>query len=66
MKDEGWAYYELGDSYRRSGATHETAFPTFVDRVDALLRRETQTYITEIASLPQDKGTGDPTKPGET
>jgi hypothetical protein len=66
MKDEGWAYYELSDSYRRSGATHETAFPTFVDRVDALLRRETQTYITEIASLPQDKGTGDPTKPGET
>ena len=62
MKEEGWAFYELSDPYGTSGGTHESAFPTFATRVDALLRRETQSYIKEIATQPQEKRVGDSTK----
>jgi hypothetical protein len=53
LKSEGWDFYELSGRYRTDGATHETAFPAFVDRVNDVLRRETQAYIAEIASPPQ-------------
>jgi Protein of unknown function (DUF4231) len=58
MKAEGWDLHELSGAYAKSGATHETAFSIFVRRVDELLRRETQTYISEIAAPPQGKDTG--------
>ena len=35
--------------YATDGATHATAFPAFVEHVNALLARETQTYISETA-----------------
>lgn len=53
LKSEGWDFHELSGPYRSDGATHETAFPAFVDRVNDVLRRETQAYIAEIASPPQ-------------
>jgi hypothetical protein len=53
MKGEGWALHELSGPYRADGATHETAFSTFVDRVEDILRGEAQTYISEIATPPQ-------------
>ena len=53
LKSEGWNFHELSGPYRADGATHATAFPTFVDRVNDVLRRETQAYIAEIASPPQ-------------
>ena len=53
LKSEGWDFYELSGPYRADGATHATAFPAFVDRVNDVLRRETQAYIAEIASPPQ-------------
>ena len=53
LKSEGWDFYELSGPYRAEGATHETAFPIFVERVNELLRRETQTYISEIARPPK-------------
>jgi hypothetical protein len=59
MKAEGWALHELSGPYARKDATHESAFPTFVRRVEELLRRETRTYISEIATPPQEKDTGD-------
>jgi len=49
LKSEGWALHELTGPYAADGATQATAFPAFVERVDALLARETQTYISEIA-----------------
>jgi hypothetical protein len=58
MKAEGWNLHELSGVYAKSGGTYETAFPVFVKRVDELLRRETQTYISEIATPPQGKDTG--------
>ena len=53
LKSEGWEFYELSGRYRAHGATHKSAFPKFVDRVNDVLRRETQAYIAEIASPPQ-------------
>lgn len=53
LKGEGWDFYELSGRYRAHGATHASAFPKFVDRVNDVLRRETQAYIAEIASPPQ-------------
>jgi len=53
LKSEGWNFHELSGPYRADGATHKTAFPAFVDRVNDVLRRETQAYIAEIASPQQ-------------
>ena len=61
LKSEGWDFYELSGPYRAQGASHETAFPAFVGRVNDVLRRETQTYIDEIASAPQPPGPSDGT-----
>ena len=55
LKLEGWAFHELSGPYRVEGATQATAFPVFVDRVNALLARETQTYISQIAAPAQEK-----------
>src|SRR4051794_338680 len=41
LKSEGWNLYELSGPYHAVGATHATAFPMFVDRVNDVLRRET-------------------------
>ena len=59
LKSEGWAYHELTDPYASDGATHATAFPPFVQRVNALLARETQTYIADIATPAQASDTPD-------
>jgi hypothetical protein len=63
LKSEGWGFHELSGPYRTEGATHETAFPTFVDRVNELLARETQTYISEIARPAQTPATSDAAAP---
>lgn len=59
LKLEGWAFHELSAPYRAEGATHETSFPTFVERVNELLARETQTYISEIAASAGASATAD-------
>ena len=53
LKSEGWDFHELSGPYRAEGASYESAYPTFVQRVNDVLRRETQAYISEIASPPQ-------------
>lgn len=59
LKAEGWSFHELSGPYREEDARHGSAFPTFVDRVSDLLSRETQTYISEIATPPQTTASGD-------
>jgi hypothetical protein len=65
LKLEGWSYHELNGPYASEGATHESAFPTFVERVNALLARETQSYIAEIASPAQAAATDTATPSGQ-
>jgi len=62
LKTEGWALHELSGPYRADGATQETAFPAFVERVNDVLKRETQTYIETIASPPQTTNGARPSK----
>ena len=59
MKREGWNFHELRGPYRAAGATHQSAFPIFVDQVEAILQREAQTYISEIATPAQSGQRGD-------
>ena len=40
LKSEGWDFHELTGSYRAEGATFESAFPTFVQRVNDVLAGE--------------------------
>ncbi len=63
LKSEGWNLYELAGPYRADGATHATAFPAFVDRVNDVLRRETQAYIAEIATPAQAPASSDGAAP---
>jgi hypothetical protein len=63
LKSEGWNLYELCGPYRADSATHASAFPTFVDRVNDVLRRETQAYIAEIASPPHAPASADGAAP---
>jgi hypothetical protein len=63
LKAEGWDLHELSGAYRADGATHASAFPAFVQRVNELLRRETQTYITEIARPPHTAAASDGPRP---
>jgi uncharacterized protein DUF4231 len=65
LKFEGWSFHELNGPYAGDGATHATAFPTFVERVNALLTRETQTYISEIAAPAQGTGTSETAPSGQ-
>jgi hypothetical protein len=62
LKSEGWSFRELSGPYRVEGTTHGTVFPTFVERVNQLLARETQTYISEIARPAPATATSDSTE----
>jgi hypothetical protein len=48
-KAEGWDFYEPSGAYS-GGAGREAVFSTFVQRVNDVLKRETQTYIAEVAT----------------
>ena len=63
LKSEGWDFHELSGPYRVGGATHANAFAVFVERVNDVLRRETQAYIAEIASPPRGSASSDELEP---
>jgi hypothetical protein len=65
LKFEGWDFHELSGPYRGEGASYESAYPTFVQRVNDVLRRETQAYIAEIASPPQATAPSDEAAPSD-
>jgi hypothetical protein len=50
LKAEGWRYFELTDGYDGAGVTHESAFPRFSRRVEAILQEETDAFISEVAA----------------
>ena len=58
LKSEGWAFYELTGAYREE-TKHRTAFTAFAERVNELLARETQTYISTIAHPTQSSANAD-------
>jgi hypothetical protein len=59
LKAEGWSFFELSGDYGKQGANHENTFPAFVERVNAILRRETEAFIAEIAKPPTETAAAD-------
>jgi len=49
MKSEGWLYLELAGPYSNLKSL-EAAFPTFVGRVETLMRDEVNEYVTTIVA----------------
>ena len=59
LKSEGWRYFELADGYAVAGATHESVFPDFARRVEAILQEETDVFISDVVAERR-KGKGQP------
>ena len=52
MKIEGWLFFQHAGPYAANGS-HGDAFPTFAARVEALIQKELDAYITEVATEKQ-------------
>lgn len=58
LKTEGWLYFELSGPYHAEGATQETAFPSFVQRVEEIIQSDVQVYLTEVTVEKEQKRQG--------
>jgi hypothetical protein len=62
LKTSGWDFQQLTGPFGQDGMTQESGFPAFADTVNEILKRETQTFIAEIATPVQadrDRRNGD-------
>lgn len=59
LKIEGWRFFQLSDPYSKY-KTHTNAYTNFADRVEDIIRRDVNVYISEIVrekeGKEQDKG----------
>jgi Protein of unknown function (DUF4231) len=55
LKSEGWSFLQLAGPYRRFNPDHASAYPTFAGRVEALIQREVEIYISEVAREREDR-----------
>ncbi|MDA0265783.1 MAG: DUF4231 domain-containing protein [Cyanobacteria bacterium] len=62
LKSEGWQYFQLSGSYRKA-KSHLQAYPVFSTRVERVLRRDVQTYLSEVA---KEQNRDDDDDPDET
>lgn len=51
LKAEGWSFYELTGPYRRF-RDHSSACKAFVSRVESVIRRDVEYFMTEVAATP--------------
>lgn len=51
LKSEGWMYMELAGPY--ASPSHAEAYATFVSRVEELIQKDVDVYITEVAAEKQ-------------
>jgi hypothetical protein len=49
LKVEGWQYFQLSGPYQRR-ESHANAYPKFATRVEEIIHRDVQIYISEIVS----------------
>jgi hypothetical protein len=49
LKSEGWSFLQLSGPYRRFNPHHAAAYPTFAGRVETLIQRDVEIYLTEVA-----------------
>lgn len=53
LKAEGWLYLELAGPYASADESHNDMYRTFVGRVEELIQKDVDTYITEVATEKQ-------------
>jgi hypothetical protein len=53
LKTEGWLYLELAGPYAVVDGSHKDAYPTFVSRVEELIQKDVDVYMTEVATEKQ-------------
>lgn len=46
LKIEGWQFFQLSGTYQGS---HAEAYPVFASRVESIIQRDVEVYITEVA-----------------
>lgn len=56
LKTEGWLYLELAGPYAADGGSHNDEYRTFVNRVEELIQKNVDAYITEVATEKQRAG----------
>jgi hypothetical protein len=52
LKSEGWSFAQLSGPYRRPKATHASAFPSFVTRIETAIGQEVEEFISRVAREP--------------
>lgn len=53
LKAEGWLYLELAGPYASADGSHTDMYRTFVSRVEEVIQKDVDTYITEVAAEKQ-------------
>jgi hypothetical protein len=49
LKIEGWKFLQLTGPYRRFNPSHSAAYPRFAARVEAIIERDVEVYMTDVA-----------------
>ena len=53
LKTEGWLYLQLAGPYADVGGTHADTYRAFASRVEVLIQKDVDVYITEVATEKQ-------------
>ncbi len=54
LKIEGWRFFQLSDPYRKA-KTHTEAYPVFADRIEDIIRRDVNVYVSEVVRSQDEK-----------
>ena len=54
LKIEGWRFFQLSDPYRKF-TTHAEAYSDFAGRVEDVIRRDVNVYVSEIVRTKEEK-----------
>jgi hypothetical protein len=46
LKSQGWQFFQLSGAYQEY-KSHEMAFPVFAERIEAIIQRDVEVYVTE-------------------
>ncbi len=52
LKIEGWQFFQLSGTYQGS---HAEAYPAFAGRVESIIQRDVEVYITEVVREKEEK-----------
>ena len=50
LKTEGWLFLQLAGPYATATGSHADVYPTFANRVEELIQKDVDVYITEVTA----------------